>query len=137
MKYFTPEEADALIPELEKIFEAVAELAAQAEVKAAALRARERAGDEDPAASAIERGQLQFLAQGINERLQRIAALGASPKGVEPALVDFPSRLDGRDVYLCWKLGEKRVSHWHPVEEGFSSRRPLKRAGPGRDKSGS
>lgn len=127
MKYFTPEEADALIPELEKIFEAVAELAAQAEVKAAALRARERDGEDDPAASAIERSQLQFLAQGINERLQRIADLGASPKGVDPALVDFPARLDGRDVYLCWKLGEKRVAFYHPVEEGFASRKPLPR----------
>lgn len=129
MKYFTPEEADALIPELEKIFEAVAELAAKAEMKAAALRRR---GDEDPAGAAIERSQLQFLASGINERLQGVVELGAVPKGVEPALVDFPARLEGRDAYLCWKLGEKKIAFWHPVEEGFASRKPLPRRPPSR-----
>ncbi|MFI5361171.1 MAG: DUF2203 domain-containing protein [Elusimicrobiota bacterium] len=125
MKYFSVAEAEALIPELEKIFEAVAELAAQAEMKSAALRRRQEEGDADPAGAAIERSQLQFLAQGINERLQKIVELGALPKGVEPALVDFPHRLDGRDVYLCWRLGDKRLTHYHGMDEGFSNRRPL------------
>ncbi len=125
MKYFTTEEADALIPELEKIFEAVADLAARAEVKAAGLRKRQATPDYDQAAAAIERSQLQFLAQGINEWMQKIVELGALPKGVSPALVDFPSRVDGHEAYLCWKLGEKRVSHYHPVDEGFSTRKPL------------
>lgn len=125
MKHFTAEEADALIPELEKIFEAVAELAAQAEMKSAALRRRQETGDSDAAGSAIERSQLQFLASGINEWLQKIVALGALPKGMDPALVDFPSRVDGREAYLCWKLGEKRVAYYHPVDGGFSTRKPL------------
>ena len=104
MKYFTPAEADAVIPELEKIFGAV---------------------DDDHAGAAIERSQLQFLASAINEWMRKIVELGALPKGVSPALVDFPSRVDGAEAYLCWKLGEKRVSHFHPVDEGFSTRKPL------------
>jgi hypothetical protein len=130
VKYFSVAEAEALIPELEKIFEAVAELAAQAEVKSASLRRRQDGDDTDPAAAAIERSQLQFLAQGINQRLQSIVELGALPKGVEPALVDFPHRLEGRDVYLCWRLGDKRLTHYHGVDEGFSNRQPLPRRRP-------
>ena len=130
MKYFSVAEAEAIIPELEKIFEAVAELAAQAEVKSASLRRRQEGDDSDPAAAAIARSQLQFLAQGINERLQNIVELGALPKGVEPALVDFPHRLEGRDVYLCWRLGDKRLTHYHGVNEGFSNRQPLPRRRP-------
>jgi len=125
VKYFTNDEADALIPELEKIFDAVAGLTAQAELKAAGLRKRMDKGDVDQAAAAIERSQLQFLAQGINDWMQKIFELGALPKGVNPALVDFPSRIDGREAYLCWKLGEKKVSHYHLVDEGFSTRKPL------------
>ena len=128
MRLFTVAEADALIPELENIFEAIAELAASAEVKAAALRRRQDSGVEDPATSAIERSQLQFLAAGINERMQKIVDLGAIPKGIEPALVDFPSRVEGREAYLCWKLGEKRVAFYHPVGEGFATRKPIPRA---------
>ena len=125
MKYFTAEEADALIPELEKIFDAVAERTAKAELKAASLRKRNQTGDQDHAAAAIERSQLQFLAQGINEWMQKIVEFGALPKGTQPALVDFPARIEGGEAYLCWKLGEKRVTHYHPVDEGFSTRKPL------------
>ena len=127
MRYFTIAEAEALIPELERAFADVAELAAQAEVKAASLRRRRAGGADDDAAEAIERAQLKYLAQRVDERLRAIVELGAVPKGVEPALVDFPHRLDGRDVYLCWRLGEKRVTHYHGVDEGFDGRKPLPR----------
>lgn len=131
MKYFTPAEADALIPELERIFAAAAELTARAEAKAARVRDLRTAAAPDDAASAIDRSQLQFLASLINEKMHRIVELGALPKGVSPALVDFPSRVDGQEAYLCWKLGEKRVAFYHPVNEGFSTRRPLPKR-PGR-----
>lgn len=124
MKRFTLEEAEALIPDLERIFDAALELAAKAEAKAEQVR-RLEASQGDPAQLAIERGQLLFLAGGINDWLKRIQDLGAVVKGIEPALVDFPSRLGGREVYLCWRLGEKSVTHYHGVEEGFAGRKPL------------
>lgn len=40
-------------------------------------------------------------------------------------LIDFPSELDGEPVYLCWRLGEPEVSHWHSMESGFAGRQPL------------
>jgi len=129
MKFFTIEEAEAVIPNLEGIFEAVAELTAQAEVKASSLRRLQEA-DADPAATAIERSQLQFLAASINEWMQKIADLGAMPKGVQPALVDFPSHLEGREVYLCWKLGDKKLTHYHGTDEGFAERKPLPKRRP-------
>ena len=125
MRYFTVAEAEALIPELEKVFEAVAELVAQAELKARALKKRQEEGAADPAADAIERSQLQFLTKGIDDWMRRIVEMGALPKGVDPALVDFPHRLDGRDVYLCWRLGDKALTHYHGMDEGFSGRKPL------------
>jgi len=125
VKLFTIDEAELLIPELERIFAAIAEIAAQAETKAASLRRREERGEKDPATAAIERAQLQFLARGADEWLKKIVELGAVPKGLSPALVDFPHRLDGREVYLCWRLGEKRLTHYHGVEEGFSERKAL------------
>lgn len=124
MKFFTVEEAEAVIPSLEGIFEAVAELTAKAEVKASSLR-RLQEDDADPAAAAIERSQLQFLAASINEWMQKIVDLGAVPKGVQPALVDFPSHLEGREIYLCWKLGDKKITHYHGTDEGFANRKPL------------
>lgn len=129
MKNFTVAEAEALIPQLEKIFEAVADLAAKAKLKAEQLSRAEDAG-ADPAEIAIERGQLQFLAQTVDEQMRRIVELGAQPKGIEPALVDFPSRLGGREILLCWRLGEKAITHYHGMDEGFSNRKPLPRRRP-------
>ena len=45
--------------------------------------------------------------------------MGVEPKGGE-GLVDFPSELDGRPVYLCWKLGEPEIQFWHEVDAGFA-----------------
>jgi len=126
VRYFTLAEAEALLPEIEKIYEAVSELAARAEAKGAAISKLEASGG-DASQLAIERSQFQFLANSVHERLQDIVDLGAVPKGLAPALVDFPSRLGGREVYLCWKLGEKRIAFYHGVEEGFSGRQPLPR----------
>lgn len=128
MKLFTREEAEALIPALEGVFEAIAGLVARAEVKAAALRRRADGGDADPAQDAIDRSQLEALASAINAELKKIADLGAVPKGVQPALVDFPAIVDGREAYLCWRLGEKALAHWHGMDEGFSARKPLPKA---------
>lgn len=124
MRYFTLEEAEALIPELEAVYQAIGEIVARAEVKAEKVR-RLEAGGEEAAELAIERSQLQFLAGSANEQMRKIVDLGAEPKGFSPALVDFPHRLDGRDVYLCWKLGEKKITHYHGMDEGFAGRRRL------------
>ena len=68
-------------------------------------------------------------AVGDIERLLReeIVALGVRfPQGgLEYGLLDFPTRLDGRWVYLCWRLGERELTAWHEVDDGFSGRKPL------------
>lgn len=124
MKYFDRDEAEALIPELERIFSGALEIAAKARDKAQKLQKLEASG-KDPAAIAIERSQLQHLARGVEAWLQKVVDLGAVPKGLEPPLVDFPSRLDGRTILLCWKAGEKEIGHYHTEDEGFSGRKPL------------
>lgn len=131
MRYFTIAEAEALIGDLEEIFSRALEIHARAEARAKRLAELEREGGPAHEA-ALERAQIQFLLNGMSEWLMRVVELGAVPKGVDPALVDFPCRLEGREVFLCWRLGEKSITHYHGLEEGFAGRRPLpaKAAGP-------
>lgn len=124
MRYFTVKEAEALIGDLEEIFKRALSLRDEAEKKASSLQAVEKDG-ADPARAAMERAQVQFLVNGVNECLGRIAALGGVPKGLDPALVDFPHRLGKKEVYLCWRFGEKSIGYYHGVEEGFGGRKPL------------
>ena len=50
---------------------------------------------------------------------------GAIVKDPDTGLVDFPARLEGEEVLLCWRLGEEQVAHWHGLEEGFAGRKLL------------
>ena len=45
--------------------------------------------------------------------------------GLEHGLVDFPTTLDGRWIYLCWHVGEERVEYWHDLSAGFAGRQPI------------
>ena len=62
----------------------------------------------------------------LREYVEELRALGVEPKSGTEGLVDFPALLDGRKVYLCWKLGESRVLFWHDLEAGFVGRQPLR-----------
>jgi len=61
----------------------------------------------------------------VRSMIQEIDSLGAQVKDLGSGLVDFPSRLHGRDVLLCWRLGEQRVGFYHDPESGFSGRQPI------------
>jgi hypothetical protein len=55
----------------------------------------------------------------------RLEQLDLVVRDLERGLIDFPSLLDGDEVYLCWMLDEPAVGHWHAVEGGFGGRRPI------------
>ena len=61
----------------------------------------------------------------FQEVLDRIAARGCHLKGLDPGLVDFPHLRQGREVYLCWQMGEKEIRYWHEIDDGFDGRQPL------------
>lgn len=125
MKYFTVKEAEALIPKCEEIFTHALRLRDEAEQKAIHLRELEAAEELNHPEIAVHRSQLEFLVNSVNERVRDILEFGATPKGLEPALVDFPSRLGGKEIYLCWVRGEKKITHFHSLTEGFAGRQPL------------
>ena len=54
-------------------------------------------------------------------------------KDAELGLVDFYGKLDGRDIFWCWKHGEDHIGHWHEIEAGFAGRRPLPTVVAGRE----
>jgi len=65
------------------------------------------------------------LMAAIREAVGEIEQNGCVVKDLDLGLVDFPSIVEDEQVYLCWKLGEKRIRYWHRVSEGFAGRKPL------------
>jgi hypothetical protein len=69
--------------------------------------------------------QIEDVAHEINVFLRELEEVGCLFKGFEDGLVDFYGRLDGRDIFWCWKQGEEKVGHWHEIEAGFAGRQVL------------
>lgn len=82
-----------------------------------------RHGPSDALETARDRRQV--VANRLSELTEELDTIGCELKDYEIGLVDFPAVMDGREVYLCWKLGEETVDHWHEVLEGFAGRRAL------------
>jgi hypothetical protein len=69
--------------------------------------------------------EAQRLAADIEGYIAELNDLGVICKGMDTGLVDFRGRMDGRDVFYCWKLGEPSVQYWHEVNAGFIGRQKL------------
>lgn len=63
--------------------------------------------------------------QNVKDALGEIDAIGVQVKDLDTGLLDFPCKIDGEIVLLCWKYGEDEITHWHSVEEGFRGRKPI------------
>jgi hypothetical protein len=74
---------------------------------------------------ARRRAEREKTFQRIKDAMDEIDAMGVQVKDLDIGLLDFPCEVDGQTVLLCWKLGEKGISHWHGVSEGFAGRKPI------------
>ena len=76
--------------------------------------------------SARDQQSLQERLESENQHLQEyvdeLADVGCELKDYQTGLVDFIGRHQGRDVYLCWKLGEPKIEYWHELHTGFAGR---------------
>ena len=125
---FTLAEARALLPEVRGLAEAMRDRKRAFDANTRVLK---QAGEQShgnghgPREALNAQAEAERLAQEIQDRIQRLAALGVEVKGIDEGLVDFPSERDGRVVYLCWRLGEPDILYWHELHAGFRGRQPL------------
>jgi hypothetical protein len=104
--FFTPEEANKVLPEVRKL------LTRAVEIKSSLDRSRGR-----------ERMKLLDEFSLITGKLEH---LGVELKDLDTGLIDFPAMKFSEPVYLCWKLGEEEVLYWHGTSEGFRGRKLLR-----------
>jgi len=68
---------------------------------------------------------LEYKAVRMAELIGELTDVGAELKDPSIGLIDFIGRHRGRDVYLCWKLGEESIGHWHDLQAGVAGRKPV------------
>ena len=140
-RFYDLDAANARLPELRAILAALRDqradlirlrdqvLERQEAVEAGGGRATEGSAAPDESASDDELRLIRLRMQGVIDQMQagvaRIDALGITLRDIESGLIDFPALVGGRQVCLCWRLGEDDVAWWHELTGGFSSRQPL------------
>jgi hypothetical protein len=127
-KTFTVQEANATLPLVRAIVADLSNLSrevAERRERLSLLLGGHRLGLNDPYHEELLQIQeeLDKDSRRLQEYVEELRGLGVEPK--TEGLVDFPTVLDGRKAYLCWKLGEGEVRHWHETDAGFHDRRPL------------
>ena len=126
---FTVEEANELLPYLAPLLVQIRALKgehdrSQEKVAELALKMRSNGHILDVELRRT-REALEKAAAKLTELVERVQSYGCQLKDMEMGLIDFPAILDGRELLLCWKLGEENVAYWHDLETGYPGRRPI------------
>jgi hypothetical protein len=130
-RYFAPEEVERLIPRLADSMERVMTAQAAARQAQEWLDAEQQritlsgGGVVDQADWRARRERVELSTRAMQAGIEEIQRLGGVIKDLGLGLVDFPYLRDGRVVNLCWRYGERRITHWHGLDEGYAARKPL------------
>lgn len=128
---FTLEEANALLPWLRDTFAEVHALRDRIATGVTAARDLTMKARSNGGGGAVDRRlaeiekELSGLNESIQKRLDDVQRKGIIVRDLDRGLVDFPSLRDGREVHLCWVLGEDAIGFWHETDTGFGGRKPL------------
>ena len=129
-RFFTPREANELLPYIREDIERLQKTKREFVELALKLRemriSHEQVSKEPPedALFQMEAG-MEFLQLEAKMLADSIRLKGAELKDVDRGLVDFPARINGEEVLLCWKQGEDRIAYYHGRDDGFRGRRPI------------
>lgn len=130
---FTHAEAESLLPKVEAAIQAAISAKAHYEsaergIQALSHRIMMMGGSlvnrDEVLGQRLERDR---CAQNLKSAIDAVQNLGCLVKDLDIGLIDFPTLFRGREVYLCWKLGESGIRFWHGVDEGFAGRKTIDR----------
>lgn len=121
-RHFSREEANALLPQLSALLSQLQE----AKDELTDTEAHEALSEAAPTNGGGEQGrQVGVAFLEVRRILETVERAGIVLRDIDQGLVDFPALMDGREVYLCWELGEDEVGYWHDLEGGYGGREPL------------
>lgn len=120
IRYFTVEEANALLPEIRPLMAELLNRRAKVVESRHALVPILKRPHQDVGGGAASDIVQDFIT--IERLAKKIRSYGCVIKDLNAGLVDFLSERDGRDVYLCWRFDEPSIKYYHELHTGFNGR---------------
>ena len=126
-RYFGIDEANARVADVRPLLEQLrTDRDRVAELQAELQREMEGNGSAEHAAELAEREEdLREIVRRMQSTVGEIDAMGITLRDIGSGLIDFPALVNGRPIWLCWRLGEDDIAWWHEANAGFESRQPL------------
>jgi hypothetical protein len=127
--YFTREEAESLLPQISGVLLQIQDhrkVRQQTEEELSALHAQAM-GNGHHLHVRINKLQKELAdhIQTMQEMVAELSSFGCELKDPSIGLIDFLSLRNGREIYLCWHLGEEHINFWHYLDAGFAGRQSL------------
>jgi hypothetical protein len=127
---FTPEEANEALEVVRPLVERMvaargALLRAQRQQAELVTRIASNGGGLAPSDVSEATAEVERASRDLMAAVDELQELGVLVKDLDRGLVDFPCVHRGRELLLCWQLGEDEVAYWHGSDEGFAGRKPL------------
>jgi len=114
---FSVEEANKLLPDVEKCMNAINDLKDDT--------SNTKIENMSPDELQLNKEYLTANIKYINSLMKRLEKAGVILRHMKVGLVDFPHMREGRVVYLCWQAGENKIRYWHEINGGKAGRKPL------------
>lgn len=121
-KHYTREEASALLPNVRMWFGRLRDLrhsTARLEKRLTSLAPE----GSDTGGTAVNEWVRQ--AAEVRSLFYEFFRREIQIKDLDRGLIDFPAILNGREVFLCWEMGEDDIGFWHDLDAGYAGREPL------------
>jgi hypothetical protein len=123
LKYFSVQEANRSLVLVNKVVKDILSLYCRAKV------VEEHYSVLDRETERKERLGLKRQYEVLLKRLQsynnELNSIGCQLRDWQTGTVDWPAVYEGREVYLCWRMGDTQVEYWHEVYESFAVRRRI------------
>ncbi len=113
---FTLEQANKTLPLVSRIVDDIV----KAHETATSLQATIEASSQNSKDQQRTETELEKTLYRLQDLVDELSNVGCELKDYQTGLVDFIGRHQGRDVYLCWKLGEGKIGYWHEMQTGFA-----------------
>ena len=124
-RYFTIDEAEEMLPKVERILRRTIRLNKALDLLSSIEM--EVYDDDYDNLRRVTKLNKQFhkLSYEFYANIEKVEGIGCIIKDLEIGIIDFYSEFEGREIFLCWRLGEKRIRFWHEADSGYEGRRPI------------
>jgi len=126
-RYYNVSEVNSLIPDLQKQVASLKEAREGIALKRMQIERmkREQMKAASPDQFFAQEAEIEFMLITARQQIEHLTRQSIEIKDIDSGLVDFLALRNQQEVYLCWRSGEPKVSHWHGTDEGFSARKTI------------